>query len=59
MWLIPMMILLVAVGTVLMLVGKEMLERGRGSWVDAIGGTLLLFSGGGLLVQTFIFLLGI
>jgi len=59
MWLIPMMILLVAVGVILVIIGKDMLERGRGSWLDAIGGTLLLFSGGGILVQTFIYLLGI
>lgn len=59
MWLIPMMILLVAVGLVLVLCGKEMLERGRGSWLDAIGGILLLFGGGGILIQTFIYLLGI
>lgn len=59
MWLIFMTILLVAVGVVLMLWGKQALDDPRAKLSNQIGGALCLLAGAGILIQTIISLLEI
>ena len=59
MWLIPMTILLVAIGVTLMLCGKQAMGDPKAKLSDELGGVLCLLVGAGILIQILISLLGI